>query len=193
MDCIEWYGYIAWLPLLLWVALFIWFKRCANPLFLKKMVRKGKKWAVLPEYVSKHSSKLTALRLQCVAFSFVVSVLSACSVAWCIGKFQICDATYGFASVVLFLIVAVILYHRAVVKISTIYQAAYYLEYCRARYESDKKGAARNEMDINNRAIWSFTRKLRNAEAHKRLWKYVNAMANSKKIPPDVYAEAMYG
>ena len=49
-----------------------------------------------------------------------------------------------------------------------------------------------SEADINNRAIWSFTKKLRNAEAHGCLWKYVNAMAKTKKIPPDVLAEVQY-
>ena len=149
-------------------------------------MKKGKKWAVVPEYVSKNPAEVTKLRLQCVFISLGVALFSSCSIAWFLGAI-------GFVSVAPFLIVAFVLYDVAVKKIAVVYESAYYLEYCRARYESDKKGAARNEMDINNRAIWSFTRKLRNAEAHKRLWKYVNAMAKSKKIPPDVYAEAMYG
>ena len=72
-----------------------------------------------------------------------------------------------------------------------LYQSAYFLEYRRVRYETEIKGNFRSEADVHNRTIWSFTKKLKNAEAHGRLWKYVNAMAKTKKIPPDVYAETM--
>ena len=87
---------------------------------------------------------------------------------------------------------AVLLYRVAMRKVAEIYQSAYFYEYRRVRYESERKGAFQNEGDVHNRTIWSFTKKLRNAEAHRRLWKYVNAMAKTKKIPRDVYAETMY-
>ena len=86
----------------------------------------------------------------------------------------------------------VVLCHKAKHKTAELYQSAYYLEYCKVRYESDSRGNVRNEMDLHNRTIWSFAKKLKNAEAHGRLWKYVNAMAKTKKVPPDIYAETMF-
>lgn len=192
MESFAWYGYIAWLPLVLWVLLYFWYLRCLNPLFLKKMVRKGHKWAVVPDYVAKDHSKASKLRLQKVLFSLVVILLSSCSVAWCFGTLHLCEPVFGFASAVIFIVFAVVLYNIAMGRISSIYQGAYFLEYRRVRFESEKKGAFQNEADVHNRTIWSFTKKLKNAEAHHRLWKYVNAMAKTKKIPPDVYAETMY-
>lgn len=193
MESLEWYGYIVWLPLVFWVGLFFWFWRYSGTLYLKKMIKKGKKWAVIPEAFSKNPSSFTRLRLKNFLLSLLVSALSALSVAWCLSAFAGIDSALVLLAVVPFLLVAVFIYKVAMAKVSATYQAAYFLEYCRARYESDKKGALRNEADIHNRAIWSFAKKLKNAEAHKRLWKYVNAMANTKKIPPDVMAETMYG
>lgn len=72
------------------------------------------------------------------------------------------------------------------------FQSAYFLEYRKVRYKYEVKGNFRNEADVQNQTVWSYTKKLKNAEAHGRLWKYVNAMAKTKKIPPDIYAETMY-
>ena len=77
-------------------------------------------------------------------------------------------------------------------KISSIFESAYFLEYRRARYQIESKGEFFEEADIHNRTVWSFNKKLRHAQDHHRFWKYVNAMAKTKKIPPDIYAETMY-
>ena len=192
MELFSWYGYVAWIPLVFWVALFNWFWRYSNPLFLRKMVKKREKWAVLPDFASKDRSFYARTRLKCVLFSFAVSAISSYSVAWLFKALDLADPLYGFASVAVFLLVAVLLYRVAMRKVAEIYQSAYFYEYRRVRYESERKGAFQNEGDVHNRTIWSFTKKLRNAEAHRRLWKYVNAMAKTKKIPRDVYAETMY-
>lgn len=192
MEDFSWYSYVAWVPLLLWGALFFWFWRFSNPLFLKKMVRKGNKWAYVPEYISKNPGNVLKLMLANFLFSLVASVASAWSVVWLLYVFHVDGFIFGFVSVPLFLAVAVILYRAAMKKISILYRSAYFLEYRKVRYETEKKGLFRSEPDVNNRAIWSFTKKLKNAEEHRRLWKYVNAMARTKKIPPDIYAETMY-
>ncbi len=192
MEFFSWYVYVAWIPLLLWVGLYFWFWRFSSALLLKKMMKKGKKWAVVPEKYSKNPSALTALRMENFAFSLVSSVLSGYSICWCIETLDICDPLYGFVSIVVFLVLAVVLYRIAVGRVSALYQSAYFLEYRKVRYETEKKGTFHNEADVHNRTIWSFTKKLRNAEAHGRLWKYVNAMAKTKKIPPDILAEITY-
>ena len=77
-------------------------------------------------------------------------------------------------------------------RISSIFESAYFLEYRKVRYQIESKGEFLEMDDIHNRTVWSFNKKLRNAQVHGRFWKYVNAMAKTKKIPPDVYAETMY-
>ena len=77
-------------------------------------------------------------------------------------------------------------------KVAVVYETAYFYEYRRVRYDSERKGVFQSETDVHNRTIWSFTKKLKNAESHGRLWKYVNAMAKTKKISPDVLAQTMY-
>lgn len=188
----SWFVYVFWIPLLLWVALYFWFWRFSNPLYLKKMVKKGKKWAVVPNYVAKNPSKVTQIRLENVVFSIVAAALSSYSVAWGLNWLGFEFPEYGFASALLFVVVSAVLYKLAVSRVGEAYQSAYFLEYRRVRYETEKNGTFRSEMDVHNRTVWSFARKLGNAESHGRLWKYVNAMARTKKIPPDIYAETMY-
>ena len=188
MENFAWYGYIAWLPVLCWCALYFWFWRFSSPLYLRKMAKKGKKWALLPDSITKDRSALSRMRLKCVAFSLVASVLTACTVAWSFATLNVLEPLYGFASVPLFAIFAGAVYHAAVKKVAVVYETAYFYEYRRVRYDSERKGVFQSETDVHNRTIWSFTKKLRNAEAHRRLWKYVHAMARSKKVAPDILA-----
>lgn len=191
MDFLSFLNYVTWVPLVLWVVLFFWYRLVAYPLYLKKQVIKGRKWAYFPEFASKNHSFIGKLRMRCVLFSLVEIILSTLSVVWCVWKFSSFPPQYGLVSAVVFVVLAVVLYRKAVKSFGRQLQSAYFLEYRRACYESDRKGNLRNEADILNRTVWSFTRKLRNAESHRRLRKYVMAMAASKKIPPDLYMETM--
>ena len=143
----------------------------------------------MPEKFGSNSPRFAVNRALNLLFSLVVASGCSVSVAWALNRWTQIPAIYGFVSVVVFLVLAVVLYRLAVGKVAVIFQSAYFLEYRRAHYESDSKGKMQSEADIHNRAIWSFTKKLRNAESHGRLWKYVNAMAKTKKIPPDILAE----
>lgn len=192
MKFFPWYDYIFWLPLFFWFALYFWFWRFSNPLYLKKMVRFGKKWAVVPGSFSKNPAKFSVVRIENVVFSVLVSLVSAYSVAWILEFFRVEHPEYGLGSFFAFILLSVVLYKVAGLRIGAMYQSAYFLEYRRVRYETERKGNFRSEFDVQNRTVWSFTRKLSNAETHGRLWKYVNAMAKTKKIPPDIYAETMY-
>lgn len=192
MECLSYLDYAFWTPILLWVGLYFWFYRCAYPIFLKKNLKKGKKWAYVPTKISKNSGKLVQLKLLTFVFSLVSSVGTAFTVCWVLFKTELAEPFYGFASIPLFFVASLIVYKAVMGKIAWIFQSAYYLEYRRVHYVADVKGVVQSEMDIHNKTIWSFTKKLRNAEAHGRLWKYVNSMASTKKIPPDIYAEMVY-
>lgn len=191
MDFVNYLDYVTWVPLVLWVGLFFWFLLVSYPLYLKRMANKGLKWAYVPEKYAKKYSNIGVLRANTILLTILASLLSSCSVIWLVGKFTNYPPVYGLASFILFIIVGVVLYKKAMKMVNGYFQAAYYFEYCKVRYASDIKGNSRNEADLINRTVWSFTRKLLNAERHHRFRKYVMAMAKSKKLPPDIYAETM--
>jgi hypothetical protein len=114
------------------------------------------------------------------------------SVCWLFRRFGICEPVYGFVAIAPAMILAAVLYKVAMGRIAAMFTSAYFLEYRRVRYETESKGTFMSEPDIHNRTIWSYNKKLRHAQEHRRFWKYVRAMAKTKKIPPDVYAETMY-
>lgn len=192
MDFFKIMDYVFWLPVFFWVLLYFWFYRCSFPLYLRKMVKKGKKWAVVPEKVSHRPSWVANFRAKNFLFALLASLALSATVCWAFEKTDVCPAVYGLAATPVFLVFALVLYRIAMRRVSALFEAAYFLEYRKVRYQSERKGNFQNEADIHNRTIWSFTKKLRNAEAHRRFWKYLNAMAKTKKIPPDVYAETMY-
>lgn len=174
-----------WLPIFFWVGLYFWFLRVSYPTYLKDQLTKGQKWVFLPKH--KFYWKLGD-----GVFSFISIVTSAAPVIWALLQWTSIPFFYGFAVCPLFIVLAKVLSRIAKSKTAEIFHSAYFLEYRKVRYQTEVKGNFRNEADVHNQTIWSFTKKMRNAEKHGRLWKYVNAMASTKKIPPDVYAETMY-
>ncbi len=186
MDIFASLDYWFWVPVLFWVGLFFWFYRVSYPTYLKKMLNKGQKWAVVPTYKD-------FWKLSDVLLTLFVAVSSVLPGIWALNKWTELPLYYALAVVPVFLVVGIVLCSVAKKKAAELYRSAYFLEYRKVRYESDIKGNFRNEADIHNRTAWSFAKKLKNAETHGRLWKYVNAMAKTKKIPPDIYAETMYG
>lgn len=186
MDILPTMDYWFWTPVLFWVGLFFWFYRVSYPTYLKKQMRKGEKWAFVPKY------KGNIAFLDCF-FTLFASAFSAVPAIWVVYRWTTEEWYVGFAVSPLFIILGVVLCKIAKSKVGALFQSAYFLEYRKVRYNTEKKGNFRNEMDVKNQTIWSFTKKMKNAEAHGRLWKYVNAMAKTKKIPPDVYAETLYG
>lgn len=185
MEFLETLDYWFYAPVFFWVGLYIWFYRVTYPTYLKGLVKKGIKWAYVPK-IKNHYSFLDAL------FTLAMAVVSAVPFIWAIYNWVDLPCYYGFATTPIFVIVGFILCKISKSKAASLFQSAYFYEYRRVRYESESKGNFRSEFDVHNHTLWSFTKKLKNAEAHGRLWKYVNSMAKTKKIPPDVYAETMY-
>ena len=177
--------YVFWAPVLLWIGLFFWFYRVSYPTYLQKMLRKGQKWAYIP-------AAKTFWKPCDIVFTLAVSLFSVAPSVWAFGKWSELPAVYALAEVPLFLILGVALCNVATKKTANLYRSAYFLEYRRVRYESESKGVFRSEADVHNQTVWRFTRNLKKAESRGRLWKYVNAMARTKKIPRDVIAETMY-
>lgn len=175
--------YWFWAPLVFWFWLYRWFFRVSYPIYFKKLANKRVKWAYVPKWKFYWKPLDTF-------FTLIFSIASALPAIWAVIKWlPIYPWFYGFAVSPLFILFGLLLRRIARGKTAKLFQAAYFLEYRKACYECDIKGTLRNESDIQNRTFWSFTKKLKNAEAHGCLWKYVNAMAKSKKIPRDIYAE----
>jgi hypothetical protein len=185
MQILESLDYWFWIPVLFWVGLYFWFYRVTYPRYMKKLVRKGIKWAFVPAWRS-YWAPLDFL------FTLLMALASALPAIWVLYNWFDYPWYYGFAVSPLLFALGPVFCRTAKKKTAALYQSAYFLEYRRVRYETESKGNFRNEVDVHNHTIWSFTKKLKNAEAHGRLWKYVNAMAKTKKIPRDIYAETMY-
>ncbi len=186
MEILDTLTYWFWIPVLFWVGLYFWFHRVSYPLYMKKLVKNGQKWAYVPRVRS-------YFKLFDLIFTLVMAAVSALPAIWVIYNWTDLEWFYGFAVSPLFLIVGVILCKIAKKSTANMYRNAYFLEYRRVRYESESKGDFRSETDVQNRTIWNFTKKLKEAESKGRLWEMVYLMSKTKKIPPDVYAETMYG
>lgn len=192
MEYLDKLDYVIWLPLLLWVALYFWFWRFSYPLFMHKMVKNGQRWAYVSGSSAEIHSRKAKLRLLNFVFSLVASVALSVSVCWLFRRFGICEPVYGLVAIAPAMVLAAVLYSIAMGRIAAMFTSAYFLEYRKVRYETESNGTFMSEPDIHNRTIWSYNKKLRHAQEHRRFWKYVRAMAKTKKIPPDVYAETMY-
>ena len=182
--------YMFWLPILFWVGLHFWFRNVSYVVFMKEQVNRGQKWAYVTEDYVKHPGRVSFLRFCDILFTLLTSVASAAVV---VGLLQVSGfnkhAYFGFASFLVFWAVARIVKRRTEVKLTELFQSAFYLEYRRVRYEIDRKGIKMDESNVKNRAGLSYAHKLCNAENHHVFWKYVKAMAASKKVPPDIFAE----
>lgn len=186
MEILDTLTYWFWVPVLFWIGLYVWFHRVSYPLYMKKLVKKGQKWAYVPRVRSFY-------KFFDLFFTVIMALVSALPAIWVVFNWTELEWFYGFAVSPLFLLVGAAICKIAKSKTAGMYRAAYFLEYRRVRYESEIKGNFQSEVDVQNRTIWSFTKKLREAEAKGRLWKVVYLMSKTKKIPPDVYAETMYG
>ena len=188
MDIDAFLEYAFWVPVLLWVGLYFWFRNVSYVVFMKKKVNGGQKWAYVSEEYVKQPGRVAFLRFCDVFFSIVVSGVTAVVVVWFFKKYGFGEfANYGFVSFFIFLGLAYSMVHRTETKLTDLFQSAFYLEYRWVRYDVDRKGIMMSEENVRDRAGLSYAHKLHNAEAHHRFWKYVKAMAASKKIPPEMF------
>jgi hypothetical protein len=188
MDFDAFLEYAFWVPVLLWVGLYFWFRNVSYVVFMKKKVNGGQKWAYVSEEYVKQPGRVAFLRFCDVFFSIVVSGVTAVVVVWFFKKYGFGEfANYGFVSFFVFLGLAYSMVHRTETKLTDLFQSAFYLEYRWVRYDVDRKGIMMSEENVRDRAGLSYAHKLHNAEAHHRFWKYVKAMAASKKVPPEMF------
>ncbi len=180
--------FVFWVPIFLWVGLFFWFRNVSYVVFLKKQLDRGQIWAYVSEGFVKHPGRVHFLHFCDILFSILTSLASSAVVVWLLKMAKLTEfANYGYLSVFLFLALANLMARRTGAKLTDLFQSAFYLEYRRVRYEVDLKGIKMDEGNVKNRAGLSYARKLRNADNHNLFWKYVKAMAASKKVPPELF------
>ena len=180
--------YLFWIPVLFWVGLHFWFRNVSYVVFMKEQVNRGEKWAYVTEGYVKHPGRVSFLHFCDILFTLVTLIASSAVV---VGLLQISGfnkyAYFGFASVLVFWAVARIVKRRTEVKLTELFQSAFYLEYRWMNYGIQRKGIAMSDENVQDRAGLSYAHKLRNAEDHGRFWKYVKSMAASKKVPPEMF------
>ncbi|SHK93648.1 hypothetical protein SAMN05720759_10982 [Fibrobacter sp. UWB12] len=188
MDLNTLVDYCFWTPVFLWAGLHFWFRNVSYTVFMKKQLNRGEKWAYVLEGYVKHPGRVNFLRFFDVVFTVVASVATAVAVVWSLQKFGLGrNSYYGFLSLILFVWAAHLMKRRTEVKVTDLFQSAFYLEYRWVNYEIQRKGISMSEENVRDRAGLSFAHKLRNAEDHHRFWRYVKAMAVSKKVPPEMF------
>ena len=180
--------YCFWTPVFLWVGLHFWFRNVSYTVFMKKQLNRGEKWAYVYNGYVKHPARVSFLRFCDVLFTLVASTATALMVVWSLHKFGLGkNAYYGFLSLLLFFWVAHLMKRRTELKLTDLFQSAFYLEYRWVNYDIQRKGIAMSDENVRDRAGLSFAHKLRNAENHGVFWRYVKAMAASKKVPPEMF------
>ena len=180
--------YCFWTPVFLWVGLHFWFRNVSYTVFMKKQLNRGEKWAYVYNGYVKHPARVSFLRFCDVLFTLVASTATALMVVWSMQKFGLGkNAYYGFLSLLLFFGVAHLMKRRTELKLTDLFQSAFYLEYRWVNYDIQRKGIAMSDENVRDRAGLSFAHKLRNAENHGVFWRYVKAMAASKKVPPEMF------
>lgn len=180
--------YCFWAPILLWVGLHFWFRNVSYTVFMKKQLNRGEKWAyVLNGYV-KNPARVSFLRFCDVVFTLVVSAVTSFIVVGFLQKLGLGEKAYfGFLSVLFCFVLAYLMKRRTELKLTDLFQSAFYWEYRWMNYGIQRKGIAMSDENVRDRAGLSYAHKLRNAEDHHRFWKYVKAMATSKKVPPEMF------
>ncbi|MBQ7080680.1 MAG: hypothetical protein IJM92_13705 [Fibrobacter sp.] len=180
--------YCFWTPVLLWVGLHFWFRNVSYVVFMKEKLNRGEKWAYVYHGYVKHPGRVSFLRFCDVIFTLVVSAATAVMVVWTLQKFGLGEYAYfGFLSALLCFVFAYLMKRRTEFKLTDLFQSAFYLEYRWVNYEIQRKGITMSEENVRDRAGLSFAHKLRNAENHRVFWRYVKAMAKSKKVPPEMF------
>lgn len=188
MELNTFMEYCFWVPVLFWVALFFWFRNISYVVFMKKQMNRGEKWAYVSGGYVKHPGRVSFLRFCDFLFTLVVSVVTAAVLVWILKMHGFGEyANYGFLTVLLFFAFAHLMVRRTEFKLTDLFQSAFYLEYRWVNYEIERKGITMSDENVRDRAGLSFAHKLRNAENHDRFWKYVKAMAASKKVPPEMF------
>ena len=155
---------------------------------MKKQLNRGEKWAyVLNGYV-KNPARVSFLRFCDVVFTLVVSAVTSFIVVGFLQKLGLGEKAYfGFLSVLFCFVLAYLMKRRTELKLTDLFQSAFYWEYRWMNYGIQRKGIAMSDENVRDRAGLSYAHKLRNAEDHHRFWKYVKAMATSKKVPPEMF------
>ena len=188
MDLNTLFENLFWLPVFLWVCLHFWFRNVSYVVFMKKQMNRGEKWAyVLSNYV-RHPGLVSLLHFCDIFFTLVVSVVTAAVAVWSLKRFGLgVYANYGFLTMLIFVPFARFMMRRTEARLTDLFQSAFYLEYRWVNYEIQRKGITMSDENVRDRAGLSFAHKLRNAEDHRCFWKYVKAMAKSKKVPPEMF------
>ena len=128
--------YSFWTPVLLWVGLHFWFRNVSYVVFLKNQLDRGEKWAYVLSGFVKNPGRVSFLRFCDYLFTVITSVATSATVVWTLQKIGLgANAYYGFISVIVFIWIAHLMKRRTELKLTDLFQSAFYLEYRWVNYE----------------------------------------------------------
>ena len=167
------YSSLGWAPFLV--------SECLVHCFYEKTAESGRKMGVRFERLCQKPRSREF-------FALVVSAVTSFIVVGFLQKLGLGEKAYfGFLSVLFCFVLAYLMKRRTELKLTDLFQSAFYWEYRWMNYGIQRKGIAMSDENVRDRAGLSYAHKLRNAEDHHRFWKYVKAMATSKKVPPEMF------
>lgn len=185
LDFLSGLDYFMWVPLLFWAGLVLVARFGAFPLELKRRVRLGERWVYVSKRWSKGSPVASFWKLVSVllgALAALSTTLVCCRAVSLLGF----DPAFGLPSVIIFIIVAVLVFRVAAARVFELERSAHFLFYRRLVHNSQLEGKIPTEEDLRTRSAWEFHNALWKAERRGRFFRYLNAAARSKKIPKDL-------
>ena len=187
---IEKFPYYCILPVLFFVGYFFYCRYLFYPKFLKKQMILGKSWIYVPEKWKRISYSFSVSLGFFLLLSFSVST-ALLFICYIIQLFNSDKYFIALCFLPLFFILSFFLYKIAVLQIYKLEQDTHFFIYRKTVYEEQLKGKSIVHKDIESRTNWKFHKILMKAEFHGRFLKYLKAASKTKKIPKDLYAEAL--
>jgi len=188
ISWIKIFGQYFWLGLLFWAGIFLWFRYRAYPLYLKKMLRKGKKWVYIPLWWKMNPKKHIQIKAIGVSLIFLAIFFSASSLYWLLPL-----SPYVFLiGLILFSIVAFFFVRWSIRFVGDLEEDCYFFEYRHQVIKDEKEGKKYQDTDVRNRTTWAFQSHVKRADEHGRFLPFIVSMAHSQKKPKDLYAEATH-
>ena len=189
MNWLDVFNYLFWLPIVFWVGYFFFARYVAYPITLRKFLRKGETWVYIPQWWK--TKKAFWARFFSVTISLFTILFSTLCACWVIGLVSPRHALFGCLFFPIFVLLSVFVFRRSSKFVYSLQRSTYFLFYRRMLHNSQKNGRVMNDSDLRSRTSWEVQRTFLRTEKSVRHLRYNFSAAKTKKIPKDLYAEAV--
>lgn len=189
MDWLFVFDYLFWLPIVFWLGFIFYSRYMAYPIALKKLLRKGEVWVYIPQWWK--TKKAFWARFFSVFLAILTVMLSTITICWGLRFFAPNHTFLGFVFFPVFVLLSVLVFRKASQFVFTLQRSTFFLFYKRLLHNSQKEGLVMKDADLRLRSSWELQKTLLRAEKSGKLLRYLLAASQTKKIPKDLYAEAL--